>query len=120
MSSGNIIFVVAVLFAVTVVSFTISCVAFRASNATLEITNNDLSTQTYENKSGFIVTRDEHGDFSANMIRLDGKTSQPTDVATKSYVDSQSITNNKLATVSSENQSNYIVNRDENGDFATN
>lgn len=55
------------------------------TNAT--ISNTKLATISSTNTSGNIVVRDGAGDFAATMITLTGTVSNPTDVATKAYVD---------------------------------
>jgi hypothetical protein len=52
------------------------------------ITNAKLSTVSSANTNNYIVSRDNSGNFSTNMITLSGTTTSNTDVATKSYVDS--------------------------------
>ena len=51
------------------------------------ITNNKLSTVTSSDTANYIVVRDGTGNFATHMITIDGITSNPTDVATKAYVD---------------------------------
>ena len=51
------------------------------------ISNSKLSTISSSNTSGYIVVRDGSGNFSANQISIDGPVVNPTDAATKSYVD---------------------------------
>ena len=46
------------------------------------------NTATNIDMPGTIVLRDASGDFITNMITIDGTTTNPTDVATKAYVDS--------------------------------
>jgi hypothetical protein len=51
------------------------------------ISNGKLATVTPDNNINYIVSRDGNGDFSANMISLEGIPTNLTDVVTKSYVD---------------------------------
>lgn len=51
------------------------------------ITNAKLSTISSSDTPGYIVVRDGSGNFSTNQITIDGPIVNPTDVATKSYVD---------------------------------
>jgi hypothetical protein len=51
------------------------------------ISNGKLATVTSGNTTNYIVSRDGSGNFSANMISLDGTPTNLTDVVTKSYVD---------------------------------
>lgn len=53
------------------------------------------TTATSSNVINTIVLRDGTGNFNANMISLSGATANPTDVATKSYVDSSVTTGSK-------------------------
>ena len=55
------------------------------TNAT--ISNAKLATISSANTSGNIVVRDGSGNFATNMITLNGSVTNPTDAATKSYVD---------------------------------
>src|SRR5262249_16986555 len=55
------------------------------TNAT--IVNAKLATISSTDTSGNIVVRDGSGNFATNMITIDGTTTNPTDVATKAYVD---------------------------------
>ncbi len=55
------------------------------TNAT--ISNAKLATISSSDTSGTIVVRDGFGNFVTNMITIDGTTTNPTDVATKAYVD---------------------------------
>ena len=52
------------------------------------IANDKLATISSNNTSSAIVVRDGSGNFSTNMISINGTTSNATDVATKAYVDS--------------------------------
>ena len=52
------------------------------------ITNDKLATISSMDIAGAIVVRDGSGNFTTNMITIDGSVTNPTDVATKSYVDS--------------------------------
>ena len=52
------------------------------------IQNSSLKSISSSNVSGDIVVRDSSGNFSTNMIMIIGTTTNSTDVATKSYVDS--------------------------------
>jgi hypothetical protein len=52
------------------------------------ITNAKLATVSSTNDSSYIVARDGSGNFATNMITIAGTTTNSTDVATKSYVDS--------------------------------
>ena len=56
------------------------------TNAT--ISNAKLATISSSNNSSNIVVRDGSGNFATNMITLAGAVTNPTDAATKSYVDS--------------------------------
>ena len=56
------------------------------------ITNDKLATASSGNTVGYIVVRDGSGNFATKMITIDGTTTNPTDVATKSYVDSVAVT----------------------------
>jgi len=56
------------------------------TNAT--ISNAKLATISSSNTPGSIVVRDGSGNFATNMITLLGSVTNPTDAATKSYVDS--------------------------------
>ena len=60
------------------------------TNAT--ISNAKLATISSSDVPGAIVVRDGAGNFEANMITIDGAVTNPTDVATKSYVDSVAAT----------------------------
>jgi hypothetical protein len=51
------------------------------------ITNAKLATISAADIPGTIVVRDGLGDFATNMITIDGTVTNPTDVATKAYVD---------------------------------
>lgn len=51
------------------------------------ISNEKLATISSGNTTHCIVQRDASGNFAANMISLDGTTTNNTDVATKAYVD---------------------------------
>ncbi len=51
------------------------------------ISNSKLQTVSSTNNNNYIVSRDSSGNFTTNMIRILGTTSNATDVATKSYVD---------------------------------
>ncbi len=51
------------------------------------ISNTKLETMASTNTAGALVVRDGVGDFGAHMITLEGETTNPTDVATKAYVD---------------------------------
>ena len=53
---------------------------------------NSATTATSSNVPNTIVLRDGSGNFTTNMITIDGTTTNPTDVATKSYVDSTAST----------------------------
>jgi hypothetical protein len=55
------------------------------TNAT--ISNAKLATISSSNTPGYIVVRDGSGNFSTNQITIAGSVSNPTDVATKQYVD---------------------------------
>ncbi len=52
------------------------------------IANSSLATISSTNTPGYIVVRDGSGNFATNMVTLDGTTTNPTDAATKAYVDS--------------------------------
>ena len=52
------------------------------------IQNSSLKSISSSNVSGDIIVRDSTGNFSTNMITIIGTTTNSTDVATKSYVDS--------------------------------
>ena len=51
------------------------------------ITNAKLANISSSNTPGDIVVRDGSGNFATNMITLAGTTTNPTDAATKAYVD---------------------------------
>ncbi len=55
------------------------------TNAT--ISNAKLATISSTNTAGNIVVRDGSGNFATNMITLNGTVTNPTDAATKAYVD---------------------------------
>jgi len=52
------------------------------------ITNDKLANISSDDIPGDIVVRDGSGNFATNMITLDGSVVNPTDAATKAYVDS--------------------------------
>jgi gas vesicle protein len=56
------------------------------TNAT--ISNAKLATISSTDTAGNIVVRDGSGNFATNMITINGTVTNPTDVATKAYVDS--------------------------------
>ncbi len=58
------------------------------TNAT--ISNAKLATISSANTAGNIVVRDGSGNFATNMITLNGTVTNPTDAATKAYVDAAS------------------------------
>ncbi len=51
------------------------------------ISNTKLATISSANNASYIVVRDVSGNFESNMITILGITTNPTDVATKQYVD---------------------------------
>jgi hypothetical protein len=55
------------------------------------ITNDKLANISTADIPGDIVVRDGSGDFATNMITIDGTPTNPTDVATKAYVDASVI-----------------------------
>jgi len=91
----------------TVVSFVGGQTA--ADIATATILANDATSSDVVNT---IVLRDGSGNFATNMITLDGTVTNPTDAATKAYVDSQISIGTNL------NTPDTIVRRDETGSFA--
>ena len=52
------------------------------------ISNDKLATVSSADNPNYIVVRDSFGNFATNMITLNGTTTNPTDAATKAYVDS--------------------------------
>ncbi len=66
----------------TVVSFVGGKTATQVASATTLV-----QTATSSNTPNTLVLRDSIGDFATHMITIDGTTTNPTDVATKSYVD---------------------------------
>ncbi len=58
-----------------------------ADIANTTISNNKLSNISSSNTSNNIVVRDGSGNFSTNQINIIGAVTNPTDVATKQYVD---------------------------------
>ena len=46
-----------------------------------------VSNATSNNMPNTLVLRDSSGDFATNMVTIDGTTTNPTDAATKAYVD---------------------------------
>lgn len=60
------------------------------TNAT--ISNSKLATISSLDVPGAIVVRDGSGNFETNMITIDGTVTNPTDVATKAYVDTVAAT----------------------------
>ncbi len=60
----------------------------NADIANATITNAKLAAISSTDTANFIVVRDGSGNFATNMITLDGTTTNPTDAATKAYVDS--------------------------------
>src|SRR5690606_38638922 len=73
---------------------------------------NSATSATTANIPNTIVLRDASGDFSTNMITVTGTVTNPTDVATKAYVDSGSGNGTSL------NTPNTLVLRDGTGSFA--
>jgi len=85
---------------------------FALTNNTNDIT---LATDaTSANTASTIVARNASGNFVTNMITLNGTTTNPTDAATKAYVDAAVIS----ATGTSLNLPNTLVQRDGTGSFA--
>jgi hypothetical protein len=72
---------------------------------------NSATTATSANTASAIVARDSSGNFVANMITLNGTTTNATDAATKAYVDAQ-VGGTNL------NTPNTGVRRDGTGSFA--
>ena len=56
------------------------------SSGTVQITV-QANVVSSANLANSVVGRDDSGSFAANMITIDGTTTNPTDVATKQYVD---------------------------------
>jgi len=73
--------------------------------------SNSATTATNTNTPSTIVARDASGNFAAGMITLSGTTTNATDAATKSYVDS-------LVGGTSANTPNTLVLRDGAGSFS--
>ena len=77
------------------------------------ISNAKLATISSTNTAGNIVVRDGSGNFATNMITLNGTVTNPTDAATKNYVDTAiGGTGTSLATP------NTLVLRDGTASFA--
>ena len=72
---------------------------------------NSATTATSANTANAIVARDASGNFTTTMITLTGTVTNPTDAATKAYVDSAAGGTNL-------NTPNTIVRRDNTGSFA--
>jgi hypothetical protein len=85
----------------------------NADIADATISNAKLATISSADIPGDIVVRDGSGNFATNMITIDGTTTNPTDVATKAYVDAQS-----GASGTNLNTPNTLVQRDNTGSFA--
>ncbi len=75
--------------------------------------SNSATTATSANTANAIVTRDASGNFSVNEITIAGTVTNPTDAATKAYVDS-SVASPGVST----NTPNTTVRRDGTGSFA--
>ena len=91
----------------TVVSTVGGQTAANVAAATV-LANAATSTDT----ASAIVKRDASGNFTTNMITIDGTTTNATDVATKAYVDAQVVSGTNL------NTPNTFVKRDNTGSFA--
>jgi hypothetical protein len=74
---------------------------------------NSATTATNTSTANAIVSRDASGNFITNMITINGTPTNPTDVATKAYVDSSI-----AASGTSANTPNAVVRRDGTGSFA--
>lgn len=74
---------------------------------------NSATTATSTNTGSTIVMRDAFGNFATTMITIAGTVTNPTDVATKAYVDSS-----VPSSGSSDNIPNTLVLRDESGGFS--
>ncbi len=77
------------------------------------IANSSLATISSADIAGDIVVRDGSGNFSTHMITIDGTTTNPTDAATKAYVDAQ-VGGGGISL----NIPNSLVKRDDTGSFA--
>lgn len=74
---------------------------------------NSATTATSTNTGSAIVMRDAFGNFATTMITITGTVTNPTDVATKAYVDSS-----VPSSGSSDNTPNTLVLRDGSGGFS--
>jgi hypothetical protein len=79
------------------------------------ITNSKLATVSSTATPGSLVAYDGSGNFTANMITITGTPTNPTDVATKAYVDAQ-VGGGGGTNL---NMPNTVVKRDNTGSFAT-
>jgi hypothetical protein len=78
------------------------------------ITNDKLATVSSAAMPNNLVTYDGSGNFTANMITIAGTVTNPTDVATKAYVDAQ-VSGGGGTNL---NMPNTVVKRDNTGSFA--